>query len=206
MTTGIGLMELFKEFLIIETQKASAREVAFAIDAINDCYREWKKTKRRKNAVDIIMTCANKLSKIDPNVIPLIHEAGKLKLATVLMRCMDIPCWKTLDSKGVVYKKIYPLLNKMQDFVPNTGTGGTLRDIVMTRLSAAICAQDEDSPKQVFVGYEPKIQQRYLRYIFGEERPEKTFKMQGLTLPDEYDRLVKILQINHDKAKSKFQQ
>jgi len=198
-------MELFKDFLIIETQKTSDREVQFAIDAINDTYKEWNKIKRRKNAIDIIMNSANKLSKIDANVVPLLHEASKLKLATILMRCMDIPTWKTLDSKGVVYKKIYPLLNKMQGYVPNTGTGGTLRDIVMTRLSAAICAQDGDSPRETFVAYEPQMQQRYLRYIFGNEKPTKTFKMQALSLPEKYDRLIKILQVNHDKGKSKFQ-
>jgi hypothetical protein len=193
-------MELFKSLLLLESQQTSQKEIEYSIAIINKIYNEWKKKTRRKNAVDIIVTSANKVSTLDPNVVPLIHEASRLKLATIIMRCLDLPSWKPIENKRRIYKKLYPILQKLQNYNPQTGTGGTLKEVVLTRFSASVCHHDGN---EVFVAYEPKIPALYLRYLFGKEKPKKTYKMEFLNLPEDFESLIEILNINQKKARQK---
>lgn len=194
-------MELFKNILLWETQIAAAKEIRHVIKVINLVHNEWKKIRRRRNAVDIITTSVNKLSTINPATLDHIPEETKIKLAISLMRCLDIPPWKPLDSKSKIYKKLFPVLSKVQNKTPNTGTNAILREIIMTRFSAALSHQRKDG---VFVGYEPVLPKQYIQHIFGEDLPKKTFRMQALPLPEDFAQLVDILTINHDKALKKF--
>lgn len=193
---------LFEQILLAETQKAAQKEVDYSISVINKIYNEWKKITRRINAVDLVTTSANKIAGINPEVIDHLHDAAKDKLAVILMRCMDVPPWRPVESKEKIYKKLYPLIKRLETYNPNTGTGGNLREIIMTRLSAAISHQDKAA--SVFVAYEPVIPAKYLKYLHGDKLPEKTFRMAALSLPGDFDSLVNILTINHDKAKSKL--
>lgn len=195
-------MELFKKLLLTENQRRSAAEIDQAITVISKIYNEWKKVKRRINAVDIITTSVNKISNINPSVVNHIHTAAKQKLVIIIMRCMDSPLWKPLDAKEKVYKKLYPLISKLQSEVPNTGTGGTLRDVILTRLSAAISYQTTQC--EIFVAYEPRITKSYLRFLFGGTPPVKTFRMQSLPLPEDFETLISTLKINQDKAIKKY--
>lgn len=195
-------MKLFEQLLIQESQLSAEKEARHVIDVVNTIYNEWKKTGRRKNAVDIVMTTVNKLSNIDPKVVDNIHEATKLKLASLLVRCFDIPYWKPVEEKEKVYRKLLPLLKKLETHDPNTDTGGTVREVVLTRLSASVAYNSEN--KDVFVAYEPKLPDSYLRYLFGREIPKRTYRMQCLTLPDNFDILVKTLQNDHAKAIKRF--
>lgn len=198
-------MELLKDFTLMESQKKSNEEINYAIDAINEIYKEWKKTKRRRNAVNIVTTSVNKLATINPATVDYIHEAGKVKLATIIMRCMDIPAWMDVDTKRITYRRLFPLIDKLQAQSPNSGTGANLREVIMTRLSASISNCQEDSDKRnVCVSYEPTITKKYLRYIFGDTIPEKVCKMQTLSIPKDFDTLINILNINHDKACGKY--
>lgn len=204
---GIDNMELFKNLQLRESQKRAQREIGYAIDAINEVYNEWKKLKRRRNAVNIVTTSINKISHIGPELVDHIHDTGKLKLATILMRCMDIPPWADIESKRVIYRRLYPLIDKLQGYSPNTGTGGNLRDIIMTRLGACISYNCGDPEKaKVFVAYEPSIKKSYIRFIFGDELPEHVCKMQTLSIPKDFDTLQEVLKINHRKACDKYLQ
>lgn len=195
------MMKLFNELQLVESHKASQKEIDFSISLINSTYNEWKKVARRINAVDLITTSINKLSKISPDVIDKLHDAAQLKLTTIIMRCMDMPIWKDINSKKTIYKKIFPILSKLQNNTPNTDTGGNLRDVVMTRLSAVISFR---SKSKVFICYEPSVTSAYLNYLFDKDLPEKTYKMQSLSFPEDFDTLVNTLQINLDKGISKF--
>jgi hypothetical protein len=199
-------MDLFKNIILSETQRRAKLEIDNAIQVINLVYNEWKFKKRRKNAVDLITTSVNKISNIDPSLVDHIHEEGKLKLATILMRCMDNPPWKPIESKRKIFNKISPLIKRLESFNPQTSTGGRLIDVIATRLSACISYQDNDETKdRIFVAYEPNISPKYLKYIFGDGAlPKKTYKMQFLMLPDEFDSFIEILVINHNKCKKLF--
>jgi len=194
-------MNFFQQMLLQETQKAANKEVDHSITIINKIYNEFKRVKRRINAVDIITTAVNKISNIDPSVVDHIHAAAKMKLVIIIMRCMDLPPWRPLSGKEKVYKKLYPLIDKLQNESPNSGTGGNLRDVIMTRLSAAIATQENES--KLFVAYEPRLPTEYIRYLFGDKKPEKTYRMASLKLPAEYEELINILDINNQKAKGK---
>ena len=195
------MSSLFEQILLAETQKAAQKEVDYSISVINKIYNEWKKIHRRINAVDLITTSANKIAGINPEVVDYLHGPAKDKLAVILMRCMDIPPWRAVGSKEKIYKKLFPLIQRLETHNPNTGTGGNLREIIMTRLSAAIAHQDEAA--SVFVAYEPVLPAKYLKYLHGDKMPEKTFRMASLSLPGDFDSLINILTINHDKAKAK---
>ncbi len=194
-------MEFFKSLLLLETQRVAAKETAHAITVINKIYNEFKRIKRRINAVDIVTTAVNKISNIDPSVVDHIHAAAKKKLTIIIMRCLDLPPWKPLSSKERIYKKLYPLLTKLQNEDPNTTTGANLRDVVMTRLSTAISNQTKDS--KIFVAYESKLPESYLRYLFGDKLPEKTYRMASLPLPEDFQSLIEILKINYEKVEGK---
>lgn len=194
-------MELFKQMLLMESQKAAEKERAYTINIISKVYNEWKKTGRRKNAVDIVTTSVNKLSVINPATIPHLHDAAKLKLAIICMRCMDLPNWKPVESKDKVYKKLFPIIDSLQNVSPNSGTGANLRDVILTRLSACVTTQ---AKSKAFVSYEPQMPSTYLRYLFGEDKPKKTFRMQSLPLPEDFDTVISTLKINHQKAESKL--
>lgn len=195
-------MNFFNELLLIESQLSAKKEAEHVVSVVNSLYTEWKKTGRRKNAVDIITTTANKLSNIDPTSVDLVHEATRLKMATLIIRCFDIPYWKNVGQKEKIYKKLFGLIKKLENYDPNTGTGGNLRSVIMTRLSASVCYNSDN--KKIFVAYEPKISTSYLRYLFGQEPPERTYRMQTLMLPDDFANLVDMLHINHEKAVQKF--
>lgn len=197
-------MKLFYDLDLQESEKQSVKEINHAIDVINTIYNEWKKVNRRKNAVDIVMTSVNKFSHISPSVVDRIHDTAKLKLTTILMRCMDTPTWKDINSKKNIYKKIVPLLKKLQNHSPNSESGGNLNEIIMTRLSAILYATDENN--KTLVCYEPSITDSYLKYILGEKKPEKVYKMQAFPFPEDFDSLIETLKINHNKAESKFKQ
>lgn len=195
-------MNFFNELLLVESQQSAKKEAEHVVSVVNSLYAEWKKTGRRKNAVDIITTTANKLSNIDPTTVDLIHEATKLKIATLIIRCFDIPYWKNVSQKEKLYKKLFGLIKKLENYDPNTDTGGNLRSVIMTRLSASVCYNSDN--KQIFVAYEPKISTSYLRYLFGQEQPTRTYRMQALTLPEDFANLLDVLHINHEKAVQKF--
>ncbi len=191
-------MELFKQLILHESRKTAQKEIDHTITVVNKIYNEWKKTGRRINAVDLITTSANKISTINPAVLPYVHEATRLKIATIIMRCMDIPAWKDPWSKEKLYKKLYPLIEVLQTYDPNTGSNGNLREVIMTRLSACLCVKNGNG---IFVAYEPTISNSYLRYMFKtEELPKKTFKMQALKLPSDFESLMSILEINQKKV------
>lgn len=196
------MSNLFQSFLITETQQAAQKEVDHSIATINKIYNEWKKITRRINAVDLVTTSANKIAGISPAVVDHLHDAAKTKLTIILMRCMDVPPWKPLVSKEKIYKKLYPLIKRLETENAQSGTSGTLRQIIMTRLSANIFHQDEKA--KVFVAYEPTIPAKYLKYLHGSKLPEKTFKMTALSLPGDFETLVNLLDLNHKKAQSKF--
>lgn len=193
-------MSLFEQAILLETQKASAKELDYTCSLISKTYNEWRKIRRRINAVDIISTTVNRIIKVHPNAIDFLNDEFKMKVAIILMRCMDVPYWKGVESKSKVYEKLYPLIKKLENFKLNTGTGGTLREIIMTRLSAAICQQDKDNSNHVFVGYEPLIPKVYIDYLFGKEKVGKIYKMQALRLPEDYSALIELLTINLEKA------
>lgn len=195
------IMELFKEFVLQESQKSAMLEVKHNISVINNIYNEWKKTGRRVNAVSLVTMSANKLATISPESIDKLPEDAKLRAATILMRCFDLPPWQNIENKKSIYKKLQPLLNKLHSHNINTGTGGTLREIVQTRLSACLSNKSE---KGVFVAYEPSITASYLKYLFNTEKPKKVFKMQALSFPTDFESLVDRLKINQEKAESKF--
>jgi hypothetical protein len=194
-------MDLFKDFVLMETQKQAHREVLYAIRSINQTYNEWKKRgkNRRKNAVSLNTTSVNKLATISPESIDYINEEMKQKIAIIIMRCLSLPRWRDVKSKKSTYRKLFPYIQKLEKIVPNTGTGGTLKDIIMTRFSAAFGMQSRYP--QVFVAYEPTLPSEYLDYLFGEaKRPTKTYRMESFSLPDDFDDLIDIIKINHDKG------
>lgn len=191
-------MKLFQDLILHESRKTAQKEIDHTIAVVNKVYNEWKKTGRRINAVDLVTTTTNKLSTINPDVLPHVHEATRLKIATLIMRCMDIPVWKDPWSKDRIYKKLYPLIDPLQTYNPNTGSNGNLREVIMTRLSAALCHRYGG---KVFVAYEPTISNSYLKYLFkDDELPKKTYKMQALKLPADFDSLMNILEINQNKV------
>lgn len=191
-------MKFFQDLILHESRKTAQKEIDHTIAIVNKIYNEWKKTGRRINAVDLITTSANKISTINPAVLPHVHEATRLKIATIIMRCMDIPAWKDPYSKEKMYKKLYPLIEPLQTYDPNTGSSGNLREIIMTRLSATLCHKNGG---KVFVAYEPTISNAYLKYMFKqEELPKKTYKMQALKLPADFESLMSTLEINQNKV------
>lgn len=194
-------MDLFKDFILIETQKQAHREVLYAIRSINQTYNEWKKRgkNRRKNAVSLNATSVNKITTITPESLDFITEEMKQKLAIIIMRCLSLPYWRDVKSKRASYKKLYPYIEKLETLAPHTGTGGTLREIIMTRFSAAYGLQSRYP--QVFVAYEPVLPKEYMNYLFDEEKkPLKTYRMEALSLPDEFDDLMDLIKINHEKG------
>lgn len=194
-------MELFKQLLLLESKSASDKELLYTIQTINKCYNLWKVRKRRKNAVDLVVTTVNKLSIINPNVIPHLHDAARLKLVIMILRCIDGSNWGQVAAKAKVYTKLFGLIDKLQHLPTNSGTGGNLREAIMTRLSAMLT---NEKSVNVFVAYEPKIPTAYLNYLFPENKPEKTYRMQSLPLPEDFTQLVSTLEINLSKAESKF--
>ena len=195
-------MELFQQFLLTESQKAAQKEIDYSISTVNKIYNEWKKTRgRRINAVDLITTSANKIATIKPDVLPHVHDATRDKLTVILMRCMDCAPWKDPYSKAKLYEKLYPLIEKLETYNPNTGTGGNLREAIMTRLSSTLCHQSE---KKVFVAYEPRVSDSYINYMFSHDsKPKKTYKMMAMKLPSDFGSLMEILKINQEKAERK---
>jgi len=199
-------MELIKEFIILENEKASKKEIEYTYSLINKTYNEWRKIRRRINAVDIITTTVNRLIKMNPASIEFLSYEMKMKVAIIIMRCMDNPFWKPVSVKEKIYKKLYPLLKPLENFKLNTGTNGTLKEIIMTRLSANLAMQDEHNKGKVMVCYEPTMPKTYSRYLFGENHtPEKIYKMQALSIPENFDSLIEILKIDLDKALRKYQ-
>lgn len=196
-------MDFIKNLTLLETQLAATKEVDYTVVVINKIYAEWKKIKRRTNAVDLITNSANKIATLNPEAVQRCHDAAKIKLAIILMRCMDLPPWRPIDGKEKIYRRLYPLLKKMENVEPNTGSGGKLKEVVMTRLSCAISTQDPDKDG-VFVAYEPRIPATYLRYLFGDTPPMATYRMLSMGLPEDFESLIEQLNINHQKAKSKF--
>lgn len=197
-------MELFKKLLLLETENTSQKEVDYTISVINKVYNEWKKQKRRINAVDIVTTSVNKLANINPALMDQVHKAAKLKATILIMRCLDNPIWKPVEAKEKIYKRLYPLINVLQNEKPNSGTEGSLRDIIMTRLSASIAYQEHEG--QLFIAYEPKLPTSYMQHLFGSRTaPVKTYRMSSLSLPEDFDSLIEILKINYEKALKKFQ-
>lgn len=191
-------MEFFKELIVVESERSSQKEIQHTINVVNNLYNEWKKIGRRKNAVDIISTTANKLNNIDPNIVDKLHDATKVKIAALLIRCFDIPYWKSLSEKEKIYKKLFRLVDKLQNQDAGTDTGGTLKEVILTRASASISYNS--SERRVFVCYEPKITNTYLKYLFGKELPEQIIRMQSLKMPGDFESLVAELTINHEKA------
>lgn len=197
-------MELFKQLLLIESEIASVKEVDYTISVINKIYNEWKKQKRRINAVDIVTTSVNKLANINPETIKNCHQAAKTKATIIIMRCLDNPIWKPVEAKEKIYKRLYPLINVLQNEKPNSGTEGSLRDSIMTRLSASISYQEHEG--KLFIAYEARLPTSYMKHLFGSRTaPVKTYRMASLALPEEFESLIEILRINYEKAVERFQ-
>jgi len=197
-------MSLFEDFIIVENNKASQKELEYTCSLINKTYNEWRKIRRRINAVDIISTTVNRIIKVNPDSLKYLDEEMKMKIAIVLMRCMDNPFWKPVHAKEKIYDKLVPLIKKLENFKLNTGTGGTLKEVIMTRMSANIAMQDKSNAGKVLVSYEPMIPASYVRYLMGEShKVDKIFKMQTLNMPGEFNTLVHVLTINLDKASKK---
>ncbi|WAX21587.1 hypothetical protein [Stenotrophomonas phage RAS14] len=196
-------MELYQQLLLTESQRAAQKEIDYSISVVNKIYNEWKKSRgRRINAVDLITTSANKISTLNPDVVSQVHEATREKLTVIIMRCMDIPPWKDPYSKEKIYTKLYPLITKLETYNPNTGTGGNLREAIMTRLSSTLC---HSSKEKVFVAYEPTISAKYIDYMFSHDsKPKKTYKMRSLKLPSDFESLMDTLEINQEKAEKAF--
>lgn len=195
-------MKFFKELKLIESEMSAQKEATHVINMINASYAEWKKIGRRKNAVDIVTTTANKLSTIDPAIVDNIHDATRIKMASLILRCFDIPYWKSISEKEKIYNKLLPLIQKLENQDPQTDAGGNLKEAIFTRLSASVCFNSEN--KNVYVAYEPRVSSAYLRYLFGKEVPEKTYRMQLLSVPGTFEELANTLSINHEKAVKKF--
>lgn len=188
----------------MESTKRTNREVSHVIDVVNSTYNEWKKIKRRINAVSIVTTTANRIENISPNIIPEIHEVTKDKLAILIMRCMETPLWETLDKKERIYKKIRAVANKLQDINMATGTEGVLREVIMTRLSASYAYQNKQDGKLVFVSYEPKPTQKYIDYLFGSTEVDKVYNTTILELPERFEDIIDILDKDYEKAFKRF--
>jgi hypothetical protein len=194
-------MELFKRIILDESEKAAHREILYAIRSINETYAEWLKRikNRRKNAVALVTTSINKITTISPETIGYINSDMRQKLSIIIMRCLALPAWKAVSGKKSTYRKLYPYFKELENIIPNTGTKGNLREIVLTKFSAAITIQSKYP--EVFVAYEPLLPKDYLKYLFGEEKfPTKTYRMQSLLLPEDFDELIDTLTINHKKA------
>lgn len=194
-------MSVMKDVVLLESEKASKREVQYAIDCVNKAYKEWKKVKRRTNSANIITTSINLLAPLDANVIPRVHEATRLKMATILMRCLDVPYWKSPSAAKKPYERLIHLIQGLKNYNPKSGTGGKLKEVIYTRLSACV-GYSQKSP--VFVAYEPKVPSSYLRYLFGSELPNRTYLMTPISLPEKYEDFLDILQINIEKAKKAY--
>lgn len=194
-------MNILQRIMLVESQQAAQKELLHSINVINTCYSEWKKRGRRKNAVDIITTTANKLSSLDVNIVKNIHPAGKQKLVIMLLRCMDIPTWKDVETRGKIYKKLFKLIDLLQNEHSTTDTSSTLKQAILTRLSGAISKKSES---KVFVAYEPVVPKELLNYIFGDELPVKTYKFEFIGLSDDFDNVISQLTINHEKAENRF--
>jgi hypothetical protein len=196
-------MDFFKGLLLIESERSAQKELDHVIRVVNTAYAEWKKMGRRKNAVDLVTTTANKIGNINPATIDRIHEATRLKLSALIIRCLDIPYWHDASSKEKTYNKMIDVIKKLETYDPRTESGGNVREVIMTRLSASVTYNSEN--KHVFAAYEPTVSKTYLRYLFGSDPPEKTYKMAALPLPGDFETLIKTLQINHEKAVKKFE-
>lgn len=195
-------MNLFKNLLLCESKRSSDAEVADAISVINKVFSDWNKVGRRKNAVDLITSSANRLARIDPAIIDFIHDAARNKLALICVKSMDIPFWKNVSNRASVYKKLYPILDKVQNMSPNVTSGGNVRDVIMTRLSASVCYEEK---AKALVIYEPKASPEYLRYLLGDYKIDRVMKSQSLPLPNDYDTLINTLRINQQKANKQLQ-
>lgn len=195
-------MQLIQNLILLETEKNTQRYMNSVIESINASYNDWKLKKRRKNASNLVSSTVNRISKITPTVLEKLPDAIIMKLAWLLMRSMDCPSWEDVNSKSSIYKKLYPLIDKLEHIDVQTGTGGNLRQSIMTRLSAAIAYKDANANSpEVFVSYEPIIPSDYLKYLFLDKKPLKTVKMTALPLPANFESLIRILEINHEKAK-----
>jgi hypothetical protein len=202
--TSIGkFMGLFQEIIIAENHKASQKELEYTHSLINKTYNEWRKIRRRINAVDIITTTVNRIIKMNPESIQFLNDEMKMKMAILIMRCMDNPYWKPVSNKEKLYTKLFPLIKPLENFALNTGTNGTLKQIIMTRLSANLAMQDEHNKGKVMVCYEPTMPIAYSRYLLGEHKPDKVYKMQALSMPEDFETLIHIIRLDLDKAMKK---
>jgi hypothetical protein len=199
-------MSLFETFIVTENEKASSKEIAYIHSLIDKTYNEWRKITRRINAVDIITTTVNRIIKIAPGSVDKLNFEDKAKMAIILMRCMDNAFWKPVQDKKKIYEKLFPLISKLQNFKINTGTEGTLKDIICTRLSANIAMQDKKNTHKVVVVYEPKVSEKYIRFLFGSNVPEKVYRMEALNLSHDFNILIDTLTINYKKALKKFEE
>ena len=195
-------MHLFKNLLLIESEKTAQREIADVVSIINKVFTDWNKVSRRKNAIDLISSSANRLARIDVDIISKLHDAAKAKLAFICIRCMDVPFWKSVNTREKIYKKIFPILNKIQTISPNTITGGNVRDVIMTRLSAAVCYAEKS---KALIVYEPKVPSEYIKYLLGDYKVDRVMKSQSLPLPDDFESLIDTLKINQEKANKQLQ-
>lgn len=197
-------MGLFDEIILCENEKASTKELEYTCSLINKTYNEWRKITRRINAVDIITTTVNRIIKINPSSIGFLNQEMKMKVAIILMRCMDNPYWKPVEVKEKIYDKLFPLIKPLENFHLNTGTNGSLKQIILTRLSANIAMQDSNNKGKLMVCYEPTMPTSYSRYLLGDHKPDKIYKMQSLTMPGSFSTLVDILRIDLEKATKRF--
>lgn len=190
-------MNLLKNILLNESRNAAQREMSDAVELISSVFSDWNKMGRRKNAVDLITSSANRLSRLDPAIIPLLHDSARTKLALICIKCMDIPFWKPVEQREKIYKKIYNILTNVENMSPNTTSTGNVRDIIMTRLSAAIAYNRKS---KTLVCYEPKVSPEYVKYLLGDYSIDRVYRASSLPLPENFSTLINTLNINQDKA------
>ncbi len=192
-------MKIIKELQLQESKNIEFKELNFTKFVINKIYKEWKKIKRRRNAVDIISTSVNAITKLSPHTIAKLSDEYKSELSIIIMRCLDLPTWRPIKDKQKIFDKLLPFIKGLETQSTNTGTNSTLRDTIATRFSSNIFSNTDNA--KVFVVYEKKIPKSYITFLFDDEnKPTKIYRMLLLSIPESFDSLIGVLINNHNKA------
>ena len=194
-------MNLLKSIQLDESQRLAEKQMQHISFLINKTYNEWKKIRRRRNAIDIVSTATNALRTIPADYIKLLDDENKAKLCIILIRCMDLPVWARITNKEHTWKKLYEYINELQNFIVPTQTNSSLKDVIATRLSARIGYKIE---KKIFVAYERHISKEYLDFLFGNDPPDQIYRMIIMSLPESFEELIDLLQNNFERVANKI--
>ncbi len=194
-------MNLIKSLQLNESQRLAEKQMQHISFLINKTYNEWKKLKRRRNAIDIVATATNALRTIPSDYIKLLTDENKAKLCIILIRCMDLPVWANVGNKERTWKKLYEYIVELQNFITPTKTNSALKDVIATRLSARIGYKIN---KKVFVVYERHVSKAYLDFLFGNDQPEYVYRMTIMSLPENFGELIEFLKNNFERVSEKI--